>query len=335
MTATATRVEAVPSPLPAARLATGDSRLLTLRSDVWELGVLPATGASLAFGRILVDDGWVDLLRPTRPTVYGNPEKCASFPLIPWSNRIRDGVLTFRGRTWQLAHNAADDTAMHGAIRDFTWHVADSTSAQVTLELDTRGLTGVNFPWHFRSSITYALTGSALVVSTTLENVDREPFPAGIGHHPYFQRRLGAPGAPATAGPDAVLEIPAARAYELDRGIAVGPAGDIPARADYRAPRPVGTTFVDAVLTARASGDAVLIRYPDRGVEVRLDADDAYEHLVVYVPRRRAYFALEPATNVNGGFALHDAGVQGTGVFVLEPGRSRSASFAIGVVTGP
>lgn len=319
MTATATRV-------PAARATVDDDpRVVTLRSAGWELGVLPATGASIAFGRILVGGTWVDLLRPTRPSVYGNPEKCASFPLVPWSNRIRDGVLQFRGRTWQLAHTACDATAIHGAVREFTWSVAGRTSSSVDLVLDTTGLTGVNFPWHFRSRISYALSESALAVSTTIENVDSEPFPAGFGHHPYFQRRL-LPGRP-----DAVLQVPAERAYALDHAIAVGPAGDVPVRADYRSPRPLGSAFVDDVLTARRPGEPIRIHYPEQGVEVSLDADDAFEHVVLYVPRGRAYFAVEPVTNVNGGFALHDAGVPGTGVFVLEPGESRSASFTIAV----
>jgi len=319
MTATATRAPAVGATIDE------DPRVVTLRSAGWELGVLPATGASIAFGRILVDGTWVDLLRPTRPSVYGNPEKCASFPLVPWSNRIRDGVLPFRGRTWQLARTAADATAIHGAVLDFSWCVAGRTASSVDLELDTTGLTGVNFPWRFRSRISYALSESALAVSTTIENVDSEPFPAGFGHHPYFQRRL-LPGRP-----DAVLQVPAERAYALDHAIAVGPAGDVPARADYRSPRPLGSAFVDDVLTARRPGEPIRIHYPEQGVDVSLDADDAFEHVVVYVPRGRAYFAVEPVTNVNGGFALHDAGVPGTGVFVLEPGESRSASFTIAV----
>ena len=300
-----------------------DPRLLTLESDAWQLGVLPATGASLAFGRILVDDRWVDLLRPTRPTVYGSSEKCASFPLVPWSNRIRDGMLTFRGRTWRLAHHAADGTAMHGAVLDHTWDVVEQTGCKVDLAFDSRGLTGVNFPWQFRSELTYSVCGGTLTVTTTVENVDTEPFPAGFGHHPYFQRSL-TPG-----GADAYLQVPTERGYVLDRATAVGPAGDVPVRADYRVARPLGHAFVDDVLTDRQPGEPVRITYPDQGVEVRIDADDAYEHLVVYVPRRRAYFAVEPVTNVNGGFALHDAGVPGTGVFVLEPGESRTGVFSV------
>jgi aldose 1-epimerase len=34
-------------------------------------------------------------------------------------------------------------------------------------------------------------------------------------------------------------------------------------------------------------------------------------------------------TNVNDGFALHAAGVPGTGVFVLDPGEERCGAFTM------
>ena len=43
--------------------------------------------------------------------------------MVPWSNRIRDGVLPFGGRTWQLQRNGADGTAIHGAARHSAWTV--------------------------------------------------------------------------------------------------------------------------------------------------------------------------------------------------------------------
>ena len=108
------------------------TRVVTLRNASWELDVLPATGASLAAGRIRTSDGvWRDLLRPTRRSVLGEPEKCSSFPMVPWSNRIRDGVLPFGGRTWQLQRNGADGTAIHGAARHSAWTVTDRTATRV------------------------------------------------------------------------------------------------------------------------------------------------------------------------------------------------------------
>jgi aldose 1-epimerase len=319
-------IEALPS-------VDGASQLVTLRNDAWELDVLPATGASLAGGRIRTSDGvWRDLLRPTRRTVLGEPEKCSSFPMVPWSNRIQDGVLPFGGRTWQLQRNGADGTAIHGAARHSAWTVTDRTETRVVLELDTTGLVGVNFPWQFRAQITYALAGNKLVVGTSVRNVDREPFPAGFGHHPYLMRTLSAVGttAPPTPG-QPVLEVPAHKGYSLVNALASGPAGEVPQRADFRVARPLTSAFVDDVLTAWEPGAPVRISYQDLGVSVDLHADPVYAHLVLYAPRKRPYFAVEPVTNVNNGFSLHAAGVPGTGVFVLEPGEERCGAFTMTV----
>ena len=309
------------------------TEMVTLRSGAWELDVLPATGASLAGGRVRTSDGvWRDLLRPTRRTALGEPEKCSSFPMIPWSNRIRDGVLPFAGRSWQLQRNGADGTAIHGAARHSAWSVTERTDTRVVLDLDTTGLVGVNFPWQFRAQITYALSDNKLVVGTSVRNIDLEPFPAGFGHHPYLQRTLSPVGtaAPPTPG-QPVLEVPAQKGYSLVNALPSGPAGTVPQRADFRVARPLTSTFVDDVLTAWEPGAPVRISYEDLGVSVDLHADPVYAHLVLYAPRKRPYFAVEPVTNVNDGFALHAAGVPGTGVFVLEPGEERCGAFTMTV----
>jgi aldose 1-epimerase len=202
----------------------------------------------------------------------------------------------------------------------------------VVLDLDTTGLVGVNFPWQFRAQITYALSDNKLVVGTSVRNIDLEPFPAGFGHHPYLQRTLSPVGtaAPPTPG-QPVLEVPAQKGYSLVNALPSGPAGTVPQRADFRVARPLTSTFVDDVLTAWEPGAPVRISYEDLGVSVDLHADPVYAHLVLYAPRKRPYFAVEPVTNVNDGFALHAAGVPGTGVFVLEPGEERCGAFTMTV----
>ncbi|RHA38437.1 aldose epimerase family protein [Cellulomonas rhizosphaerae] len=319
----------VPPPAPATTPA--DPRVTTLRSSTWELDVAPLSGAALTAGRIRTADGvWRDLLRPTRRSAIGDPEKCASFPMVPWSNRLREGVLSFGGRTWQLQRNGADGTAIHGAVRYSAWSVVEQSESSIDLELETSSLVGVNFPWRFASRIRYEVVDDALRVTTSVRNTDTSSFPAGFGHHPYLQRSLHPaheqtpicpPGQP-------VVHIPTGRGYPLDHGMATGAAGAVPARADFSSPRALGSAFIDDVL--RDWRD-VRVTYPEAGVTLDVRADPIYEHLVVYAPRRRACFAIEPVTNVNGGFALHGAGVPGTGVFVLEPGEERTGSFTFRV----
>ena len=330
-----TITEPLVQPAPVTTRVAAPAGAVTLRNALWEVDVLPGTGASLGAGRIRTADGvWRDLLRPTRLRSAGDPEKTASFPMVPWSNRVRDGVLTFEGRRWQLQRNAADGTAIHGAVRHALWHVVERTETATTLAVETSEQVGVNFPWQFGATVRYALDGPDLVVTTSLRNTDVEPFPAGFGHHPYLSRALLPVGAPVreyppTAGP--VLHVPARRGYRLVGAMPDAAAGEVPARADFRTPRPLGPGFVDDVLTDLEPGAPVRVDYVDDGVGVELHVDDVYRHLVVYAPRRRCYFALEPATNVNDGFSLHEAGVPGTGVFVLEPGEERSGTFRMSV----
>ncbi|CAM5786272.1 aldose epimerase family protein [Cellulomonas persica] len=305
-----------------------DPRVLRLRSDGWELDVLPGTGASVAAGRVRLGDTWVDLLRPTPSQHLGSVEHCASFAMVPWSNRIRDGVLRYGGRTWQLQHNGADGTAIHGTTGWATWDVVERTEGAVTLAYDSTRLVGVNFPWRFAAEITYALSGNRLSVTTSVRNLGAEPFPAGFGHHPYFRRTLVPPGTLPSVHGDPVLHVPAAKGFPLEAGMAVGPAGEIPARADYRRPRPVGRAFVDDVLTDLARDEPVRITY-DEGLVVELRSNPVYAHVVVYVPRGRSFFAVEPVTNVNDGFTLHDAGVAGTGVVVLQPDEQVTGTFTV------
>ena len=315
------------------RPAPATSHPVMLRSDRWEVEVLAGTGASLAAGRIRTADGvWRDLLRPTPRSRRGDPERTASFPMLPWSNRIDAGVLPFAGRTWQLQRNGADDTAIHGAMRYAPWAVVAQDDGSVLLEAVAADMVGVNFPWRFVARVGYAVAGDALEVTTSLRNADEVAFPAGFGHHPYFRRSLVPVGSPMPDEPgQPLLRIGADAGYLLHGGLALGAAGPIPPRADFRVERRVSVLHVDDVLTARTPGPLATLRYGDPDVTVTLEADEAYSHVVLYVPRGRGHLAVEPTTHVNGGFALHAAGVPGTGVVVLEPGQEMAASFRVTV----
>ena len=207
--------------------ATGDPRVVTLRNDTWQVGLLPENGGSVAFGRVLVTGVWVDLLRPTPEDRLGEWWDVASYPLIPWSNRIRHGMLLWDGEDHQLRRWGTEDFAMHGTAVEFPWRVVDLTPERAVFEFDSHGYFGVNFPWDFTARVEYALDGRRLNCRTTLANADKEEFPAGVGHHPYFVRSLTSPAGTPIGG-DVRLQINCERAYPLTNGMADGPAGRIP-----------------------------------------------------------------------------------------------------------
>jgi len=295
---------------------------LVISSEAWRLGVLPGLGGCWSFGQIQVDGRWLDLVRPTPDEGLLDPEATSSFPLLPWSNRIREGVLEWGGERFQLVRNGADGSAIHGAVRQLPWHVASHTENAIDLRFSSSEAVGVNWPWRFCAQQILTLVKDGLVVMMSVTNEDEVPFPAGLGQHPYFQRRLGSA--------DAVLTTDADAGYELEAGMALAAAGEVPPRADYRAGRPLGEDFVDDVLTD-LGGTPASWRYPDLGVEVSLIVDASYGHLVLYEPVGSEHFAVEPVTHVNDAFTLLARGVPGTGLVVVEPGETFEASFALRV----
>ncbi|MCU1431932.1 MAG: hypothetical protein JWP95_1037 [Actinotalea sp.] len=300
---------------------------LVIQNEHWRVGVLPGTGASLAFGQTRLPDGrWYDVLRPTRPAGLKTYAHCASYVLVPFSNRVRDGLLRFGDRSWQLRRNAADGTAMHGAGHEFDWTVVACTAEAVTLAFRSGRVTGANFPWSFDAEVTYALDGPRLTVSTVLTSTDVEAFPAGFGHHPFFQRGIVDPELS-----EVLVELPSTQSHPMVAGMAVGAPRPVPPLADYTRLRRLERPFVDICLTGRRGADPVRMEWPVSGVALSLHADRIYGHTVFYVPRARSYFAVEPVTHANDGFNLMADGVEGHGVFVLEPGESRSGAFHLDI----
>lgn len=292
-----------------------------LRSEMWELGVLPETGASLAFGRVRLASGPVEILRPTPAVALGRVSRTASFPLVPWSNRIPNGRLEVGSRSWQLRRNSDDGTAEHGTVTEYPWETVDSADDHIVLSLSTSGLVGLNFPWRFGAEVAYRVDGPTLQVTTTVTNRDEEPFPAGMGHHPYFQRRL-APGAP-----PASLAISASAAYPLKHCVATGPAAAVEGRTDFREPRPVGEQALDDCFTGFRSQHRATI---DHGhLRVTMTAEPALSHVVAYVPHGREYFAIEPVTHANGAHQLQRQGVAGHGLRELAPGESWTVQWRL------
>jgi aldose 1-epimerase len=295
--------------------------ILTLQNDHWRVGLVPATGGSVAFGQVRIGDAWEDVMRPTPETDLTVAANTASYPLVPWSNRIREGLLRWAGREYQLRVNFPDGTAIHGTGKEYPWTVVESSDTHAVLEFSSRGFYGVNFPWTFTARFTYALEGDSFVWTYGVENTDHETFPAGFGHHPYFLRSVA-------GSADARLQVDMDKAYDLVNCLPSGEAGDIRPAADFREARELGQEFVDDCFAGRRGEHLATIEWPGK-VALEWKADALLEHAVLYIPVGQDFFAFEPVSNANDAFNLDAGGVPGTGLFLVQPGETRTASFSI------
>ncbi len=295
-----------------------------IENDNWQVGILPETGASTAFGRIKRDGQWVDVFRPTDPDDYDNSSNCASFLLVPWSNRIRDGRFSFNGETIQLKARA-DGTAMHGVVRNLPWVIESQDAEHIQLSFDSRHHDHLNFPFAFQSIATFRLEAAKFVMELSLRNTDSRPFPAGIGHHPYFVRTIN--------GDEVQLEVPCDRMFDLKDKMAYAEPIPVNEHLDFRQAKPLGSTEIDNLLTGTDHHCPIRLIYPQNGFVLDMLSDAIFKHVIVYAPEGMPFYAVEPVTNANDGFNLYANGIEGSGVFILQPDEVVNGSFVIALQT--
>jgi aldose 1-epimerase len=237
--------------------------------------------------------------------------------LLPWPNRIRDGVYRLDGREHQLPLSEAErGNAIHGLVRWSTWTVADRTADRIVLEHVLHPQPG--YPFTLELRVEYSLAPDGLSVRTTARNAGAESCPYGAGAHPYLA---------VSAVDEAVLRLPARTVLESDeRGIPVS-SSPVDEELDFRTPRPVGSVQLDHCFTD-------LEREEDGLARVELDgttlwADESYPYLMVFTgdalpeAERRRSIAVEPMSCAPNAFA------SGDGLIVLDPDETHAAAWGI------
>jgi aldose 1-epimerase len=294
--------------------------LHTLQNNYWQAGILPGTGASIAFGRVRKNSTWIDVLRPTTEADYGNSSNCSSFIMLPWCNRIKDGLLRFGGHEYQLRTAKDDGTARHGDVRGRAWRIDEADESYIRMSIRSDDYPDMNWPFKFSAAAVYTLDDDRFNWTLTLKNEDTRPMPAGFGYHPYFVR-------PQDNVP--ILQITCEKQFKLDKYLAVGSPVPLMSALDFRQTRPLGDGEFNDLLTARWNKIAALIVYPLHGIGLAMYADHLFEHILLFTPFGKPFFAVEPMTNASDGFNLYENGIPGSGVFVLHPEEEKTGKVSL------
>ncbi len=296
-------------------------RVYRLENANWQTGIIPEYGGSVVFGRIRRSGIWLDVIRPTPAEQYSKP---SSFLMLPWANRIRDGLLRFEGASWQLQTTTDDGTARHGDVRKRPWKVADATETRLQMTLDSAAFDDFNYPFALKATLTYELDGADFIWRVDLTSKDERPFPVGFGFHPYFQH-MG------DAMP--LLQVPCSHYFKLTDAMADAAPEPVPAALDFRQPRGVSQDMpLDDLLTHRDVKAPVRLIYQDWATEIQMTADPLFKHIILH-KAPDGTLAVEPQTNANDGFTLRENGIDGHGVFVVEPGQTVSGAVRLTVKT--
>ena len=252
--------------------------MLLLRSGTGsEVLVDPESGGGLGAWRCRGRE----VLRPA-PVPVTDPLQLASFPLVPFSNRIGYGRFRHAGRTVQLKANwTRDSHTIHGIGWTVPWAVTDCSASAASLELRYRA---GDWPWSFRAVQHISIDSDVLVVTLALTNLDVQAMPAGLGQHPCFARPVGTT---LTASMQSVWLTGTTGLPE--RRVAV------PAPWRFDAGAALDDLDLDHVFDGWNRG--AVLRWPD-GARVRIGASAAARFLVVYSPTAHEIVCLEPVTHM-------------------------------------
>jgi aldose 1-epimerase len=251
-------------------LAAGDARLEVdlvhgARAEVWQVGDLDLIGAH--------DAG---------PVGHG------AFLMAPWPGRVRGNLVRHLGVEHPLVPTFGP-WAIHGTVLDARAEIVE-VGPDVVRTVTPLGPT---WPWAGRVHHSWQLTEESLTARMSVES-QAEEFPAEVGWHPWFRRRLRRGGA---------LEVDLPASYMLQRGADHLPSGD---RVERGWIGPFDDAFFVPSGRARLTWPGALV----------VDVESSCPWYVLY-DEPADWVCVEPQTAPPDGLA--DG-------FVVRPGRSRDAS---------
>jgi aldose 1-epimerase len=279
------------------------------------LRLSPARGGGIAdFLCCAVSGGEIPVFRGI-DEANPSPTALASFPLVPYVNRVRGGAFSFRGRRVTLARNMPPDPSpLHGQGWLAAWEVErlDPDGA----ELVYRHPLG-EWPWAYEARQVFALDGHGLTLDLTCTNRSDDPMPCGLGQHPFF------PCTPTTR-----LDTGVETVWTIDEHVL--PVAKLPAtgRYDLRDRLVCGQDLDHGF--GGWSGRAT-ITDPALPFRIEMSSTDA-RFFQLYSPASGGLFVAEPVSHANAALNEPEEDWAELGLRVLDPGESMNLTMRVDVL---
>jgi aldose 1-epimerase len=267
------------------------SEMLTLTCRKNRCDVIPAVGGSIAAWTV---DGQ-EMLRPASALSVAShdPFGMASFPLVPYSNRIGNGSFEWEDERFALARNFPPEPhAIHGVGFERPWQVRARAADSVTLVLNHGP--AASWPFAFEAQQRITLGEDSLQIEMSAVNLAARPVPLGFGHHPY---------------------LPSARACLKFHAQGVWLVGDdgLPSllmkpfgKFDYS--NGMAVTRGDIDHSFAGWDRKAEIFWPDRPLALEITASESLPCAVVYIRSEFDIFCFEPVPHINDAINRRDRG---------------------------
>lgn len=245
-----------------------------------------------------------------------DPYGLASFPLVPFSNRIGAARFQWHGQSVQLQANYPPEIhAIHGVGFERVWNVParDAHSAL----LSYTHVPDASWPWPFAATQGITVSERALRLDLAAVNTADTAVPLAFGHHPYFESQ----GAQLTFAADAVWSVGDDALPQ--RRTAIG------APFDFRVPTRVQGADIDHCYVGWQGSAA--IAWQHRPLQLRILASPSLPAAVLFIRPGADAFCFEPVPHVNNALNLDRCT---PAMPVVAPGGSFVASIVFEALPG-
>lgn len=283
--------------------------MITLGRGNFELDIAPEIGGAIS--RFEYKDRPV--LRPV-PQDSINVLEMASFPLVPYANRIAKGAFSVGGKQIQLPLNfGTHPHSLHGHGWQGAWQV-EAMARECTRLVFEHAADA--WGWAYSAEQVFMLLEDGLKLTLSLTNRDAKPMPYSLGLHPYFPRCAGSK---VTAAVNAMW-----LADETMLPTELSPASTL---IDLNAGQKVALApFVDNTFTGWRG--AAVITQPELGFAVDLKASANAPFLHVFIPQGADYFCVEPTSAMPNAINRPEPAAE-TGAAMLAPGATATLDMKL------
>ena len=289
--------------------------LLRLGAGRLELLLAPTAGGAVARFDWIEGKQRVPILRGCE----GIPEnvlETANFPLVPFVNRVRGGVFTFRGREIVLTPNMpGDPSPLHGQGWLAPWAVEAAREAEAELLFHHEP---GEWPWSYEARQIFQLDDGGLSLGLVCRNLSDEPMPCGLGQHPYF---------PCTG--ETLLDTRVTHAWTIDEQVL--PVETVPATGRYG--------LRDRLVCGQGLdhgfggwGGSATMSTPGAPFEIRLSSPQA-RFFQLYSPAEGGMYVAEPVTHANAAMNAPEAEWPALGLKVLQPGEQMRLDMRLDIAS--
>lgn len=282
----------------------------------------PHIGGAIAAFDESRDGQTVHWLRPATSEALAarDPLGMASFPLLPYCNRIRDARFAFHGAFVDLSGDGnAFPHALHGNAWRLPWRVDDVSDgrARLVLRHEPSRETAHHWPFAYEAAQDFALDADSLSVTLSARNLSDRPMPFGMGHHPYYPRTF-----------NTRIHARVAAMWHSTLDLLPTHAGAHPSVDAMASLEGMSADAFDLDNNYACWSRTAIIEWPDERRSVTLSADPDFAHMVVYAPSAFPdLLCVEPVSNVADWVNLDSVDHAMKGGTVLLPGESASATF--------